>query len=151
MENEYMQLMNDLINQLTTENGIACMLVVAFVDLCLLIIILKAYKEKRINDVRWLHEIRNYNIEYEENLIPLDAAEILIGRHFAADIKLHDASVSRYHAIITFFNGVISIKDLNSKSGIYVNGRKVKYEILRGNDEIKIGNEKLIVRRKRQV
>ena len=41
MENEYMQLMNDLINQLTTENGIACMLAVAFVDLCLLIIILK--------------------------------------------------------------------------------------------------------------
>lgn len=80
---------------------------------------------------------------------PLNCDEILIGRHASADIRLPDISVSRYHAMLTVSEGVWVIKDIGSKSGIYVNGNLVKEAALRENDLINIGVRRLVFRRRR--
>ena len=66
---------------------------------------------------------------------------IIIGRSQDADIVVNDRYVSRIHCQLTIYdNDKISIKDLGSKTGTFVNGKKIFNEyFLRGNDLIKIG------------
>ena len=52
---------------------------------------------------------------------------INIGRQSDNDIVINDKSVSRHHAKITHTDaGTYEIEDLNSKNGVYVNGRKIR-------------------------
>lgn len=88
-------------------------------------------------------ELADYSVSY-----PLGCDEILIGRHASADIRLPDLSVSRYHALMTVSNGIWTITDIGSKSGIFVNGNLVKSVQLRENDVIKLGNRRLVFKRK---
>jgi pSer/pThr/pTyr-binding forkhead associated (FHA) protein len=49
-------------------------------------------------------------------------------------------SVSRYHAVLTYSDGIFLLDDLNSKSGTYVNGKRIKSAVVKVNDEIKLGS-----------
>ena len=66
---------------------------------------------------------------------------LIIGRSQDADLVVNDQFVSRRHMQMTVYDdGKVSIKDLGSKTGTFVNGKKIfgKY-FLRGNDQVKIG------------
>lgn len=130
-------------------NLILCAVSVVALDLCILVLIGAAYREKKANKKRW-HKISS-DMELVELGItyPLECDEILIGRHASADIRLPDLSVSRYHALLTVCNGVWTISDIGSKSGIYVNGNLVKQARLRENDVIKLGKRRLTIRKRR--
>lgn len=117
--------------------------------LCVSIIFLISHNEKKHANQYWnkisgLMELAEHNNSY-----PLKCDEILIGRHASADIRLTDLSVSRYHAILTVSEGVWTITDIGSKSGVFVNGNLVKQRILYENDIINLGNRRLIFRRRR--
>jgi len=133
---------------LNTLNLVLCAVAAASLDICALVLILTAYHERTSGKKRWgrmtsFMELADYSVTY-----PLNCDEILIGRHASADIRLPDLSVSRYHAIMTVSNGVWTITDIGSKSGIYVNGNLIKTTQLRENDVIKLGNRRLVFRRK---
>jgi pSer/pThr/pTyr-binding forkhead associated (FHA) protein len=70
--------------------------------------------------------------------------EFVIGRISDCQLILSLYGVSRRHARIYFKNNEYIIKDNNSTNGIYVNGIKVLKCILRNNDQIEIGEAKLI-------
>ncbi|HVR38002.1 MAG TPA: FHA domain-containing protein [Thermoanaerobaculia bacterium] len=55
----------------------------------------------------------------------LHEGENLIGRALDSRVVLTDKSVSRRHAMITVSDGVISIKDLDSTNGTYIEGQRV--------------------------
>ncbi|MDE6781609.1 MAG: FHA domain-containing protein [Ruminococcus sp.] len=117
--------------------------------LCASIIFLVSHNEKKHarqywNRISGFMELAEQNVSY-----PLKCDEILIGRHASADIRLPDLSVSRYHAILTVADGVWTITDIGSKSGVFVNGNLVKQRILYENDVINLGNRKLVFRRRR--
>ena len=82
-------------------------------------------------------------------MFTLNAKEILMGRHISVDLRFPDLSVSRYHALLTLENGIWTLKDLDSKSGTYVNGQKINAKQLHPNDEIRIGKKILYLRRMR--
>lgn len=133
---------------MNTLNLVLCAVAAASLDICALVLILTAYQERNTGKKRWnrmtsFMELADYSVSY-----PLDCDEILIGRHASADIRLSDLSVSRYHAIMTVSNGVWTITDIGSKSGIFVNGNLIKTIQLRENDVIKLGNRRLVFRRK---
>ncbi|HET8990783.1 MAG TPA: FHA domain-containing protein [Acidimicrobiales bacterium] len=68
-----------------------------------------------------------------------------VGRHEASDILLDDVSVSRHHAVFTrTASGRITLRDLNSLNGTYVNGRRVEETTLHSADEVQIGKFKLV-------
>lgn len=48
-------------------------------------------------------------------------------------------SVSRYHAVLSYSDGIFLLEDLNSKSGTYLNGKKIRSAVVNINDEIRIG------------
>ncbi len=67
------------------------------------------------------------------------------GRHEASDLLLDDVSVSRHHAVFTrTASGRITLRDLNSLNGTYVNGVRVEETTLHSADEVQIGKFKLV-------
>ncbi|MGN0583984.1 MAG: FHA domain-containing protein [Ruminococcus sp.] len=127
-------------------------LVIFMVFICVFAIFRSAKEEKRIEELRW-DKVSNYMelvdcATGERTLLSSD--EVIIGRHGAADIRFPDMSVSRYHAVLCVSNGVWRVIDLGSKSGTYVNGRKVQEQMtLKDRDEIRFGTKAAIIRRRR--
>lgn len=120
--------------------------VVIFVDLCALVILIAAGRERRRGDRRWAKEGKGYMLTCSGTLYPLGAAEIMIGRHPSADIQFPDEEISRFHALITFANGRWQIEDIGAQNGVIVNGHRItKPCTLHRNDAIKIGNRRLVV------
>lgn len=68
-----------------------------------------------------------------------------VGRHEDSEISLDDVSVSRHHAVFSrTASGRITVRDLNSLNGTYVNGARVDETVLRSGDEVQIGKFKMI-------
>jgi len=68
-----------------------------------------------------------------------------VGRHEDSVIFLDDVSVSRHHGLFTrTASGRITVRDLNSLNGTYVNGARVEESVLRNGDEVQIGKFKLV-------
>jgi pSer/pThr/pTyr-binding forkhead associated (FHA) protein len=60
-------------------------------------------------------------------------------------VFLDDVSVSRHHAIFTrTASGRVTVRDLNSLNGTYVNAARVEEATLKNADELQIGKFKLI-------
>lgn len=72
---------------------------------------------------------------------------IKIGRLASAHLKLDDLSVSRIHAVIEVSSDGqdLSIIDMGSSDGTFVNGERISKEKLRDGDEVKVGAFRLIV------
>jgi len=131
-------------------NLIFCVIAAAALDICILILLLTAYREKKAARKKW-HEISGDMELAEQNVVyELGCDEVLIGRHASADVRLPDLSVSRYHAMLTVSDGKWTIRDMGSKSGLFVNGSIVKETELKENDLITLGNRRLIFRKRRQ-
>lgn len=78
--------------------------------------------------------------KYQGGEFPLKAEkQIVIGRSSDLDMVLVEDMVSRKHAKISIEGGQISIEDLGSTNGTFVNGEKVKQARLKEGDRILIG------------
>ncbi len=69
--------------------------------------------------------------------------QMIIGRDPAADISILDTSISRKHARITKLENAVSIEDLGSSNGTFINGKKLSpgsVVILTKEDLVKLGN-----------
>ena len=74
--------------------------------------------------------------------------ETLIGRGGDVQIDVNDELVSKRHCLIRVEGPVCTIKDLGSRNGTRVNGRKMRDEAalrLRHLDEIQVGATRLFV------
>ncbi len=120
---------------------------VLILDLFAIAIIFAAGRESKLCKKRWQKVSANLALrrreEQKEYYYPLEADEILLGRHSSADIQLKDPSVSRYHAVMTVTGGVWSITDLNARSGTFVNEQRVRQRKLAVGDCIRLGTAKL--------
>lgn len=78
---------------------------------------------------------------------PMDKDRITVGRGPNNDIQLAtDTSVSRHHSQLTRENDCYVLVDLESSNGTSVNGTRINRTYLKPNDEIMIGQSKLIIR-----
>jgi hypothetical protein len=73
----------------------------------------------------------------------LPQGELHLGRVSSCDIVLNDAEVSRNHALLRIDRDTVSIRDLGSRNGTFVNGQQVTNADLNPGDEIKLGNSVL--------
>src|ERR1700751_5701372 len=55
----------------------------------------------------------------------LTQPEMTLGRDIAADITVNDQGIARKHAKITKKEGKVSITDLNSSNGTYINDKRI--------------------------
>ena len=70
---------------------------------------------------------------------------IKIGRLSSAHLCLEDDRVSRIHAVIEVAHGAMSIIDMGSAEGTFVNGKRVSRGPLRSGDEIALGGLRILV------
>lgn len=64
---------------------------------------------------------------------------ILIGRDAACDFAIDDPLLSRQHCLLEVSENEAKLTDLKSRNGTYVNGKRIDEEIVKINDEIKLG------------
>jgi DNA-binding winged helix-turn-helix (wHTH) protein len=77
---------------------------------------------------------------------PLLDGENIVGRDTAAAIRLNAPGISRRHARIHVSGSSVTIEDLGSKNGTYVQGVRVGgVQELRDGDEIRVSRELLVV------
>ena len=69
-----------------------------------------------------------------------------IGRSKDVGVAVNDPEVSRQHARLSSYDGVVYVEDLRSRNGTFLNGRRVTEAIeVREGDEIDIGTTRLVV------
>ena len=77
---------------------------------------------------------------------PLAAGEYVIGRDPSAAIWIESSLVSRRHARVVVSESSVTIEDLGSRNGTFVNGRRLDaISPLASCDEVRIGPDRLIV------
>lgn len=88
--------------------------------------------------------LSNFNGRTETFILGGD--EVSIGRHESNDIRLNIPTVTGKHAIILIDNHVLTLIDLGSTNGTYVNGEKIKKRVLKSGDKIKLGDAELVLK-----
>ena len=71
--------------------------------------------------------------------IPLEKGTVILGRGQDADIRMDDELVSRKHCAVTFDGVYVSVKDLNSTNGTFVDGSPVSECRLEDHNRLQIG------------
>jgi two-component system cell cycle response regulator len=69
----------------------------------------------------------------------IEQTVLTIGRSSQCDIQIDDDKISRNHAEISFRDGLVWLKDLQSTNGSYVNSKRVSETALNDGDLILIG------------
>jgi adenylate cyclase len=64
---------------------------------------------------------------------------VIVGRGVGSDIAVYDPTISRRHAELVASGDGVTVKDLGSSNGTYVNGRRVTTARLSANDAITFG------------
>ena len=77
-------------------------------------------------------------------LVPVTGGQpIVIGRDNSCGLQVIDRGVSREHAKVVRVGEMVFLHDLGSRNGSYVNGERVKEELLREGDIIRVGATQL--------
>jgi pSer/pThr/pTyr-binding forkhead associated (FHA) protein len=72
--------------------------------------------------------------------IKLRSAETLVGRQKGCDLRIPSAEISRRHCILSFADGTLTVEDLNSANGTFVNDQQVLgKQTVKPGDQLKIG------------
>jgi len=79
--------------------------------------------------------------------IPLERAEVTLGRALEADIRINDSRASRLHARISTERDEATgemryrLTDLDSTNGTILNGERIEKALLQGGDKFEIGDQ----------
>lgn len=72
--------------------------------------------------------------------VAISVSEFLVGRGEECHLRPRSDAISRQHCIVAVKDGQVVIRDLGSKNGSYVNGKRVEGEqVVQGGDEFRIG------------
>ncbi len=74
----------------------------------------------------------------------LSKARSTLGRRPYNDIVIDNLAVSGEHVAFLLADGVLTMEDLNSTNGTYLNGAVVKKQLLQNADTIEIGKYKIV-------
>ena len=70
----------------------------------------------------------------------LNDPSLRLGRDSSSTIQLHDTEVSRQHAEIRQVDRDFSIADLDSSNGTFVNGNRIRQQVLGSGDQVQVGS-----------
>ncbi len=81
--------------------------------------------------------------QYEGKQARSSKDKLILGSVVSADLRLAGEGVSPVHAVIERQGETLTIYDLASETGVFVNGKKVIAQVLNASDEIGIGHHKI--------
>lgn len=74
-----------------------------------------------------------------------EGQELVVGRAEPSDVVIHDRSLSRQHARLSWRDGRMQLRDLDSTNGSVVNGEQVTTADVQPGDEILVGEVRVAV------
>jgi hypothetical protein len=77
---------------------------------------------------------------------PLVKEETFLGRHDSNDIHVPEQTVTGRHAVIRLKSGKVSIEDLGSTNGTFVNGERIRSIDINAGDRIRVGQIEITVK-----
>jgi DNA-binding NtrC family response regulator len=77
----------------------------------------------------------------------LTGSQLTLGRGADADLRLDSTGVSRRHAELVRQGPVFSVRDLQSRNGTFVNGRRIEHAALSEGDVLRLGDSIGVVAR----
>ncbi len=80
----------------------------------------------------------------ETRVVIVDAEHVKIGRSLTADVRFDDPTVSRRHALLVRQDEGVRVVDDRSMNGVFVNGERVEWRVLRHGDELVVGRHRLM-------
>src|SRR5262245_1734216 len=84
--------------------------------------------------------------KYQGGEFPLnEGQDVVVGRSSELDMVLVEEMVSRKHATFRLENGVLTVQDLGSTNGTFVNGERIDKAVLREGDRVLVGTSILRV------
>jgi pSer/pThr/pTyr-binding forkhead associated (FHA) protein len=75
----------------------------------------------------------------EQPPLELKRSVLLIGRHPECDVRINLTSISRRHCCLAQVDDTMIVRDLGSRHGVWVNGRRVEEKVLKAGDQLAIG------------
>ena len=72
--------------------------------------------------------------------------ETTIGRHDSNDIPIPEQTVTGKHAKIVLENGILTLVDLGSTNGTFVNGVRIRSQELKSGDRFRLGNVEMTLK-----
>lgn len=82
----------------------------------------------------------------EQREVPIKKVRIVIGRKPGCDVRVGVPAVSREHCELNAGGGKLTMRDLGSSNGTYVNGQRVQDAILGAGDILAVGPAVFVVR-----
>lgn len=79
----------------------------------------------------------------ELRLVTVSGDQTRIGRSLTADLRFDDPTVSRRHALLVRQEDGIRVVDDRSLNGVFINGERIDWRMLRHGDEIVVGRYRL--------
>src|SRR6266404_4757292 len=90
------------------------------------------------------------SVVFRGHEFPLKEGANILGRDATADIQIDDTTVSRKHAAITIREDAVTLEDLDSKNGTYLDGMKLTGSAsIREGQTIVLGDASIVFRRSR--
>ena len=86
------------------------------------------------------------HLTINDQVFPLKDLENSIGRHRANSIRISSECVSKFHAVLIKADSGFLIVDRGSCNGTYVDGNRIKSQLLHSNKEIRIGDTVMFFR-----
>jgi transcriptional regulator with GAF, ATPase, and Fis domain len=80
----------------------------------------------------------------KDSTIALSQGEVTIGREASNGVAITDPSVSRKHCLVSWQDGRLRVKDLESRNGTLVNGVGIHEQWLQHGDEIAAGDSSFL-------
>ena len=125
---------------------IAGVLIVIAVVIILILNISKKNKRQLLNisgSNTQIKTIPEAYLKYSEQKYKITEKDLVLGREEGNDLMIPDLMISRRHCLVTYEGSNFIIKDLSSKNGTFVNGKKITNTILRSGDIIKVGTAEI--------
>ena len=77
---------------------------------------------------------------------PLPSKVTIIGRRHDCDLRIPLSQVSKRHCQLNLDNGILKVRDLSSRNGTILNGKKIDESEVQAGDCIEVGPLKFVFR-----
>ena len=81
-----------------------------------------------------------------EKEFPLPSKVTIIGRRHDCDLRIPLSQVSKRHCQLNLANGILKVRDLGSRNGTILNGKKIDESEVQAGDCIEVGPLKFVFR-----
>jgi pSer/pThr/pTyr-binding forkhead associated (FHA) protein len=91
--------------------------------------------------------VKRFWLEHEGQNIELRRGTLVVGRSSGCHLVLEDSMVSRRHAELLVTDDSVTVKDLGSVNGLYINSRRLEgSQRLKEGDTVQIGQREFVLR-----